>query len=171
MNLDNNALLKSAGIGAAAVIVLSVLTQIPAVGLVCCCLLLLAYGGIGALYGYFAHRNGSALTGGSAALGGAIAAGIAGIAQGIVSAIVTLVVMPGNAATAAAIAQLEAQGFDVPPEVAQLYSSTGFGALGAVLGVCFTLIVGAILGAIGGAIYGSTQRNAPPPAMPASSAY
>lgn len=178
MNLDNNALFKAAGIGAAAVLVLTLLSQIPLVGIACCCVLWLSYLGIGALYGVFAKQNGALISAGPLALGGALAAAIAGIVQGIISSIVSLL-FTSEAAMAEALAQLEAQGMEVPPEMLELYTGTGFGIASALIGICMALFIGAILGAIGGAIYGATQQGRgpvapayesapPPPPAPSS---
>lgn len=167
MKLNNNALWKAAGIGAAAALVLSLLNQIPLIGLLFCCLLWVAYAVIGALYGVFEKQNTGITSAGSAALGGAIAAGIAGIVQGIVGAIASAITLSGDTMTQA-LAQLEAQGMDIPPEMYDIYANMGpgVGILGGLIGLCFTLIIGAVLGAIGGAIYGATQKPSVPPAAP-----
>ena len=162
MQLDNSALLKATGVGAAVVLVLTLLSQIPLLGLVFCCVLWLGYVGIGALYGVFARRGGAMFSAGPLALGGAIAAGLSGIVQGIISSIISLA-FTSEAAVAEALAQLEAQGMEVPPEMLELYTGTGFGIASALFAICFSFFIAAILGAIGGAIYGATQRSAAPP--------
>src|SRR5690606_32647769 len=68
-----------------------------------------------------------------------------------------------EAAVAEALAQLEAQGMEVPPEMLELYTGTGFGVASALFAICFSFFIAAILGAIGGAIYGATQRGAAAP--------
>lgn len=166
MKLDNNALLKAAGIGAGAMVVLSLLSQIPIVGLACCCLVWLGYAGVGALYGYFARQNGMMIEAGPIALGGAIAAAIAGVAQGLVSGIISLIFTTGDA-MAQALTQLEASGIDVPPEMASMYTGATFGIFALFMGLCFSIVIGAVLGAVGGAIYGATQRDTLPPPPPA----
>lgn len=165
MKLDNNALLKAAGIGAGAMVVLSLLGQIPIVGLVCCCLVWLGYAGIGVLYGVFAKQNGMQIEAGPIALGGALAAAIAGVAQGLISGIISLIFTSGDA-MAQAFTQLEASGVDVPPEMMNLYTGASFGILVLFIGLCFSVVFGAALGAIGGAIYGAVQRDTLPPAPP-----
>ncbi|NLH06658.1 MAG: hypothetical protein GX484_03545, partial [Chloroflexi bacterium] len=94
MQLDNSALLKATGVGAAVVLVLTLLSQIPLLRLVFCCVLWcvlwLGYVGIGALYGVIARRGGAMFSAGPLALGGAIAAGLSGIVQGIISSIISL---------------------------------------------------------------------------------
>lgn len=170
MRLDNSALLRATGIGAAVVLVLTLLSQIPLLGLVFCCILWLSYVGIGALYGVFARRGGAMLSAGPLALGGAIAAGLAGIVQGIISSIVSML-FTSEAAMADALAQLEAQGLEVPPEMLEMYTGTGFGIASALFAICFSFFIAAIMGAIGGAIYGATRgagATPPPPPPPPS---
>lgn len=166
-NLNSSALLKAAGIGAGAVLVLSLLSQIPVVGIACCCVLYLGYAGIGALYGVFVRQDGMAVEPGPLALGGAIAAAVAGVIQGLVGGIISFIgLSSGN--TIAQMQQIYDQmGVDVPPEIYQMYSGAGMGVAAVAIGLCFSIIIGAILGAIGGAIYGATQRNSAPPAAPA----
>lgn len=161
MRLDTNALWKATGVGAAVVLVLTLLSQIPFVGLLFCCVLWLSYVGIGALYGVFARRNGTPISAGPAALGGAIAAALAGIVQGIISALVTTVFTSTEALTEA-LNQLEGQGFEVPPEFYDVYTTPGFAIATALMSICFAFFIAAIMGAIGGAIYGATQRTEPP---------
>lgn len=165
MSLDSNALLKSAGIGAGAMFVLALLAQVPLVGLVCCCLIFLGYAGVGAGYGYFVKQNEGEINPGSFALGGAIAAAIAGIVQGVISGIAALII--GTGSTAASLAQLEAQGIDIPPEMYDLYAGAGAGAVGALTSICCAFIIAAVLGAIGGAIYGAVVKDKDVPEAPA----
>lgn len=163
MSLDTNALLKAAGIGAAALLVLTLLAQIPLVGIVCCCLAYLAFAAIGAGYGFFVRKNGGVVTVGGGALGGAIAGAIAGVVQGLISGIASLI-LTTPAAMAQALDQLRSMGYDVPPEVAQFYTTAGAGVASIFIGICWGFIVAAILGAIGGAIYAATTQNQPPTA-------
>ncbi len=165
--LDTNALLKAVGIGVGGILVLTLLSQIPLVGIACCCLVYLGYVGAGALYGLFAVRNGAAADAGSFALGGGITGAAAGLVGGIVSALVALI-FTSAATITSSLQQLEQLGYDVPPEVYDLYSSgggTGLMALGGVLGVCIGMIIAAALGAIGGAIYAAMARNRGTPAV------
>jgi hypothetical protein len=164
MKLDSNALLKSAGIGAGAMLVLTLLAQIPLVGIACCCLIWLGYAGIGALYGVFARQNGALISAGPIALGGALAAAIAGVVQGIISGIVTLVFTSADMMTQTLV-QLQQQGIDIPPEMYDVYTSGVMGPLAAVMGICMAIVFGAVLGAIGGAIYGATQSGKGTPAV------
>ncbi len=173
MNLNNRALTRAIGIGAGAIFVLSLIAQIPFVGLLCCCLIWLAYIGVGALYPYFAQRDGTPVTGGQAALGGAIAAAVAGLVQGIVSAVASLLFASADTVTQS-LQQLEQSGLEVPPEMYDMYANglgAGVGIAAALVAICFSLVIGAILGAIGGAIYNGVRGNrapvAPPPPPPA----
>lgn len=164
MGLNTNALLKAGGIGAAAMLVLTLLTFIPFVGVVCCCLLYLGYAGIGVLYGYFAKQNTSLTSAGSAALGGAVAAAIAGLVYGIVNGAAYLI-MSASGMLTDYLRSIEELGFTVPPEVYQLYSGVGGGILVAAFSLCWGILIGAVLGAIGGAIYGATQQGSAAPAV------
>ena len=166
MNLDTKSLMRAGGIGAGVVVVLSLLGIIPLVGVVCCCLVFLAYGGIGAGYGYFTMQEGNPSDPGQFAIGGAIAAAAASVIAGIVNAIVQLILttLGIGIGSAAALSQLE--GLDLPPEVAsQFAASAGFSLMGAIVGICVGFFIAAALGAIGGAIYGSTQQNRAPSAV------
>jgi hypothetical protein len=163
MSLDTNALLKAGGIGAAALLVLTLLAQIPAVGIVCCCLAYLAYVAIGAGYGFFAVKNSGMVNVGAFALGGAISAAVAGIVQGIVGGILSLI-LGSSAAALQAIEQLRSAGYDVPPEVAQFYTTAGAGVASIFIGICCAFIIAAVLGAIGGAIYAAANQSRTPTA-------
>lgn len=163
MSLDTNALLKAGGIGAAALLVLTLLAQIPAVGIVCCCLAYLAYVAIGAGYGFFAVKNGRMVNVGAFALGGAISAAVAGIVQGIVGGILSLI-LTTPAQMAQALDQLRSMGYDIPPEVAQFYTTAGAGVASIFVGICCAFIIAAVLGAIGGAIYAAANQNRTPTA-------
>ena len=161
MSLDTNALLKAAGIGAAALLVLSLLAQIPLLGVVCCCIAYLAFIAVGAGYGFFARKNGGMLTVGGSALGGAIAGAIAGVVQGLIGGLAALI-FAAPATMAQTLDQLRSMGYDVPPEVAQLYSTAGVGVIGIFASICWGFFIAAILGAIGGAIYAVATQNQPP---------
>jgi hypothetical protein len=163
MSLDTNALLKAGGIGAAALLVLTLLAQIPAVGIVCCCLGYLAYAAIGVGYGFFAKKNSGMVNIGGFALGGAIAAAVAGIVQGIVSGVLSLI-LTTPAQMAQALEQLRSMGYDIPPEVEQAYTTAGAGVASILIGICCAFIIAAVLGAIGGAIYAAATQNQAPTA-------
>ncbi len=161
MKLDTSALLKAGGIGAAAMLVLTLMSLIPIVGFVCCCLLYLGFAGVGVLYGVFAKQSGSPLGAGPGALGGAVSAAIAGLVQGIVSGVATLI-MAGAGMMANYLSQVETMGYDIPPELYDFYASSAFGIIAALFSICWGVIIGAILGAVGGAIYGATQQSSTP---------
>jgi hypothetical protein len=101
-------------------------------------------------------------------VGGAIAAGIAGLVRGIIGGIVSMV-FTSSADLAASFATLEQAGIDVPPEAYDMLGSAGGTAgvsiIGIITGICGALIFGAILGAIGAAIYSSTQKDKATPAV------
>jgi hypothetical protein len=161
MKLDTNALLKAGGIGAGAMLVLSLLARVPFVGIVCCCLVYLGYAAIGVGYGYFAKQNGTPISAGSVALGGAIAAGIGGVLAGLVNGIGSYILF-SSGGMVAMLGQLQQAGLTIPPETYQMYQQPFMGPLIAVMGFCFAIVIGAVIGAIGGAIYGGTQGNAGP---------
>jgi hypothetical protein len=166
MKLDTNALLKAGGIGAAAALVLTLAALLPFVGIVCCCLLYVAYAGVGVLYPFFAQKNGTAISAGPGALGGAIAAAIAGVVQGIVSGVATMITA-GAGGFMASAAQLESMGIEVPPDVYNFYSSAASGVVVALTGLCIALVLSVILGAIGGAVYGGMRQSPAAPSAPA----
>jgi hypothetical protein len=159
MKLDTNALLKAGGIGAAAMLVLSLLARVPIVGIVCCCLVYVGYAAIGVGYGYFAKQNGTPISAGPVALGGAIAAGIGGVLAGLVNGIGSYILF-STGGMISMLGQLQQAGLTIPPETYQMYQEPYMGPLVAVCGFCFAIVIGAVIGAIAGAIYGSTQQSA-----------
>jgi len=80
--------LKAGLIGAAIILVMTLLSQIPGVGCICCGLTWLVYAGIGVLAGFFLTPPRAAGTGAGA---GAIAGLVSGAAGGIVWIIVMAV--------------------------------------------------------------------------------
>lgn len=161
--LDTNALLKAAGIGAGAALLLALAANVPFVGIACCCLVYIAYGGVGALYGYFAKQNGREINAGQFALGGALAALIASFGAGLVNSIVTLAF--GSSSVSQVLTLYEEMGIDVPPEIYDMYSNgggMGFIVVGLIFGLCLAAIVAAGLGAAGGAIYGAVDKGDSP---------
>ena len=159
-NLNTSALMKAGGIGIGAIIVLNLLGLIPIVGIACCCLGWLAYVGVGALYGLFAKQDGTPVDTAQFAIGGAIAGAAMGLVGGIVNGITSAIF--GGAAMADAMAQLQGQGIDVPPELMG-GATVGIGAI--LLGVCFAFVFAAVLGAAGGAIYAATAKDKPAAAV------
>ena len=173
MSLDTNALLKSAGIGAGVLVVLAIISGVAslavgpaadpsimgAVGIlsmVCCCVGLLLYAAVGVGYAWFAQKNETPLEPGPMALGGGLAALIAGVVQGVVNSIFSLIT--GSAGMADAMAQF--QGADLPPEFA---AAAGGGAIvGVCIGLCVVIVLSAGLGAAGGAIYAAAAKPKEP---------
>jgi len=160
-NFDRTALIRAAGIGAAAAALLGLLSGIPLCGLICCVVPLL-YLGVGAVYPFFAGRATGLIlpmTSANAAMGGALAAGIAGIVYSVVGAIsAAIFVTPETAATLAA--QLEQLG--VPADTAATFVAATPTVGTVLLGMCIGLLLGAVFGGIGAAVYASTRRPSTP---------
>ena len=153
--------LKAGLIGAAAMLVLTLLSQIPAIGCFCCPVTFLAYAGIGALAGFFLIPPRAAGTGAGA---GAIAGLISGAASGLTSIIVIAVRMAlaGTEEIASYIdpqqmRQLIELGID--PEMLAIFSGVGGVVLGGSLCCLTGLAMGAGLGAIGGAIFAAVKPD------------
>lgn len=168
--LDTNALLKTMGIGMAAVILIAAfgyavnalvlgiapgeipfdMQAIPtgywvySVCASCGSYLLIML--IGAGYGFFAQRNGMAPHAGRMALGGALAL----LAPGIVSTILSLAITPiaDTLETSFVMSGLPSYGL-----------FRGFIPLMMIVSVCGTLSINAALGAGGGAVYGLIARG------------
>ena len=155
--------LKAGLIGAAVVLVLTLLAQIP-LDFVCCgCtgIQWLAYAGIGVLAGVF-------LTPPRNAGGGAGAGAIAGLISGVVSGLVWTVVLviqmllagTGDILTGLdpqTIQQMEELGWD-PATFAWLSGGLGIAFVSG--GCCLAnLAAGAGLGAVGGAIFGAAKQD------------
>ena len=155
--------LKAGLIGAAVILVLTLLSQIPAVGCICCGATWLAYAGIGALAGFFLAPPRSA---GSGAGAGAIAGLVSGLVSGVLWIIILAVQMAitGTGDIVSAIdpetmRQLSELGVDISPEMFALFS--GVGGVALVGGMCCltSLAAGAGLGAIGGAIFAAVKSD------------
>jgi hypothetical protein len=142
--------LKAGLIGAAVILVVTLLSQIPFVGCVCCALTWLIYAAIGALAGFFSDPP---RTAGSGAGAGAIAGLISGVAGGLIWVIVMViqaaVAGPGNipAIDPETMRQLTELGVD--PEMFQVLTG-GMCCLG-------SLATGAGLGAVGGLIFAALR--------------
>lgn len=161
MNLDTNALLKAGGIGLGGGLVLGLASQAPLVGLICCCLIPIAWVGAGVLYGLFAKNNGSEINAGQFAIGGAIAGLAAGVGTGIVNAVASsLVLMTSDISDLMTI--YADMGIELPPEMLNVYADgggTGYAILGVVMVLCGMVFFAAAAGAIGGAAYGGIVGN------------
>jgi hypothetical protein len=151
--------LKAGLIGAAIALVLTLLSQIPGVGCVCCGLTWLAYAGIGALAGFFLTPPRTAGTGAGA---GAIAGLISGAVGSLVSIIVMAIQMAAggtegimSAIDPATMQQLIELGVD--PEMFAVFSGAGGVAIAGGMCCLTGLAVGAGLGAAGGAIFAAVK--------------
>ena len=155
--------LKAGLIGAAVILVLTLLSQIPAVGCICCGVTWLAYAGIGALAGYF-------LTPPRSAGAGAGAGAIAGLVSGVTSGLIWTIVMAVQMAIAgtdtiisaidpATMRQLSELGVEISPDMLAMFS--GVGGVALIGGTCCltSMAAGAGLGAVGGAIFAAAKSD------------
>jgi len=155
--------LKAGLIGAAIVFVLTLLSQIPAVGCVCCGLNWLSYAGIGALAAYFLAPPRSAGAGaGAGAIAGLISGAIGGLIWTVIMAIKMAITGTGNLVSTIdpqTMQQLAELGVDISPEMFAAFSGVvGMAIAGGMC--CLTgLAVGAGLGAIGGAIFAAAKPD------------
>ena len=162
MSLDQNALLKSAGIGVGVGVLFGILRNIPFVGIGCCCLGWLFYAALGVAYGYFSEQNNNPIDVGMYALGGAISGAVAGLVWGIMSGIFSgIMTALGILDTASTYRQLRDIGIDVPPELMAQAQAADIGSilLGTVICACVGVLFYAALAAAGGAIYGAIRQN------------
>jgi hypothetical protein len=161
--MSGKAGLKAGLIGAAVVLVLTLLAQIP-VSYVCCgCTAIqwLAYAGIGVLAGIFLTPPRNA---GAGAGAGAIAGVISGVVSGLVWTVVLIIQMLLTGAgdilaglDPQTIRQMEELGWD-PATAAWLSGGLGIAIVSG--GCCLAnLAVGAGLGAVGGAILGAAKQD------------
>lgn len=153
--------LKAGLIGAAIILVMTLLSQIPGVGCICCGLTFLVYAGIGVLAGFFLTPPRTAGTGAGA---GAIAGLVSGAAGGIVWIIVMAVTVAfgdtGDIMSAIdpqTMRQLLELGID--PEMFATFSGVGGAALGGGMCCLTGLAIGAGMGAIGGAIFAAIKPD------------
>jgi len=153
--------LKAGLIGAAVILVLTLLNQVPVPVLSCACcgITLLAYAGIGVLAGLFVQPP---RTGGAGAGAGAIA----GLISGLVAAIVWSIVMAigvASGGTGNILSQLDPQtlrqlselGLD--PRVFAIFSGVGGVALRSGMCCAFSLAWGAGVAALGGLVFCSVK--------------
>lgn len=162
MNINQQTLIKAAGIGAGIGLVYGIVANIPIVNLVCCCLGWLVMGGTGVVYGYFADQEGEPVDLATWAVGGAAAGAAAGLVRGIVSAlaIVLISALGLGADVATQMAVLEDAGLDVPPAVAEQMVAGGAATFANVLTtICGSFFIYAILAAIGGAIFALIKQG------------
>lgn len=152
--------LKAGLIGAAVMVVLSLLSIVPFLSCLAFPLQFLAYLGAGALAAaYMLPRRET----GPAAGQGALAGLMAGLASGLISLVLTPASLAMQGGASAIINQL-------PPDMLQQFEQVGVdpsqilntGTITGVTGLCCLptgLIVGAILGALGGLIYASIKPD------------
>ncbi len=161
--MSGKAGLKAGLIGAAVILVLTLLGQIRIKGLncVCCPVTLLAYAGIGVLAGFFLTPP---RTAGSGAGAGAIAGLLSGALGGLVWIIAILIQMRTMSAAdilsampPETLRQLQESGID--PQVLALLSGTGGAALAGGMCCLTSLASGAGLGAIGGAVFSALKPD------------
>jgi len=156
--------LKAGLIGAAVMLVLTLLNliPIPALGCICCGVQLLAYVAVGALAGYFLVPPRAAGTGAGA---GAIAGLITGAAGGLVGIVVAAIRMatgaPGTGIPGVdpeVLRQLRDLGVD-PRTLGRF--TRGWIGVGVGGGLCCLagLAIGAGLGAIGGVIFAAAKSE------------
>jgi len=156
--------MKAGLIGAAVVLVLTLLSLIPAVGSCCSCLSILAYVGVGVLAGFYLTPPRQARQGaGAGAIAGLIAGAIGGLASSIITAIRAATMTPADMMQQIPSwqwDQLEQYGMDprMYQEMMQQYGSV-YGYVGAGLCCLGSLAIGAALGAIGGAIYAAAKKD------------
>jgi hypothetical protein len=153
--------LKAGLIGAAVMLVMTLLSRIPGVGCVCCGLNLLVYAAIGALAGFFLTPPRTAGTGAGA---GAIAGLVSGAVSGMISAIVMAIQM-ARVGTGEIISYIDPQQMQqlielgVDPEMFAIFSGVGGAAIGSGMCCMASLALGAGLGAIGGAIFAAAKSD------------
>ena len=152
---------KAGLIGAAVMLVLTLLNQIPGVGCFCCPLSLLVYAGIGALAGFFLTPPRTAGTGaGAGAIAGLISGALSGLVWIIILAIQLATGGTGDIASAIdpeVLRQLGELGVD--PEMFTAVSGVGGVALGGSMCCLASLAIGAGLGALGGVIFAAAKSD------------
>lgn len=145
-------------------LVMGVLSALPVINLAnaCCCLWVVAGGMVAA---YLLQQNQTApITPGDGALVGALAGLVGAVVSSVLSIPITLLMSPVQQAI---MERLRETSGSVPPEVGQLFGS-GAGAIAAVIGFLFMLVVGPAFSAIGGLLGAMMFRKPlPPPAPPA----
>lgn len=162
--MDMAAVLKAGGVGAAILVVLSLLGLIPCVGCITFFLTLIAYVGIGVLAAMWMAPP---RTGSGGATNGAIATLVASLVAGLVSMVINSIyfAITGSAQFMQALA-------DIPPDQLAALSEMGIdptmfaggAGIATVLGIgamccLLSVLVAAVLGAAGGGFWGSSHPN------------
>ena len=161
--MTGKASVRAGLIGAAVLVVLTLLSLIPVPFLpcVCCGLDLLAYVGIGALAAYYlAAPRQMQTAAGAGAVAGLIAGAATGIAQIIIAVIQFAIMGPETVVSALdpdIIRQLIEAGID--PEVFAAFTGVGGVALGGALCCLGSLAFGAGLGALGAIIFAAVKQE------------
>ncbi|MEW5958946.1 MAG: hypothetical protein AB1801_14535 [Chloroflexota bacterium] len=160
--MDMQAVLKAGGVGAAVLVVLTLLGYIPCVGCITFILTLVAYVGIGVLAAYWMAPPRTTSGG---ATNGAMAAVVAGLVSGLVNLVISGIyfAITGSSQMMQALA-------DLPPEQLAALTEAGIdpsllaggAGIAGVLGlsaVCcgLGLVIAAALGAAGGAYWGNSH--------------
>ena len=160
--MQMQAVMKAGGIGAAVLIVLSLLGYIPCVGCITALLGLAAYVGIGIMAAKWMDPPRTASGG---ATNGAIAAVVAGLISGLVNMVISAIyfAITGtgqfdlSSIPAEQLAMLSEAGID--PSI--LAGGAGIAGVLGIGAVCCTLglVLAALLGAAGGGYWGSSHPN------------
>lgn len=161
--MSGKAGLKAGLIGAAVILVLTLLNQIKmgVIECLCCPITLLAYAGIGVLAGSFLTPP---RTAGSGAGAGAIAGLISGVVGGLVWVIV-MFIQVSTMGTADILSNIppdtlkQIQELGLSPEMFALLSGTGGAAIAGGMCCLGSLAFGAGLGALGGAIFSAVKPD------------
>lgn len=155
MDLDRDALLKSASIGLVAGLILTMFSFIPCIGIVMYCVVPLAMVGVGATYAIFTEQNGNALSVGPCAIGG--------ILSGLAVSLSSAVIFGLCSALVPLMMGIEA----LSNPTTEALASAGSAALYVLIAICGVIVVGAVAGAAGGAGYAAIQgsRNSSAPAV------
>ena len=148
MKVNTSLALRAGLIGAAAGLVLAVLTRIPFLGCLFCWIGPVLSLAIGALYVHFAIGEGATVDIAEGALGGTIAGAIAGGVNSLVSGVLTLVF--GTVGTVSNLLGGEGES-----AIAGIVGTVG----GAIMGMIVGIIVGIAAGAVGGAVYAAIKRR------------
>ncbi|HEY75480.1 MAG TPA: hypothetical protein G4O00_04770 [Thermoflexia bacterium] len=149
MKVDTSVALKAGLIGAAIGLVVALLGRIPFLACIIGPLGWVVAVATGTLYVHYAATGGRKVEVGEGALGGALAGGIAGLTQSLVSGVLTLIFGPVRTAVA-----LLGRG---QPGAAAL--SAGMTFVGVIGGIVLGVILGAALGALGGVIYAAVKKS------------
>ena len=162
--MDMQAVLKAGGVGAAILVVFSLLSLIPCVSCITFFLTLIAYVGIGVLAAYWMAPP---RTGSGGAMNGAVAALVASLVGGLVSMVLNSIYFAITGADQ--FTQILA---DLPPDQLAAMSEMGIdptllaggAGIATVLGIgafccLISVLVAAALGAAGGGFWGSSHPH------------